>query len=50
MGDIVRSGDNVMRCVIDLIGDVGESRFIDRARVSAIRRRAFVRSLAWRSS
>lgn len=40
MGDIVRSGDRVMRCVIDLFGDVGESRFIDRARVSAIKRRA----------
>lgn len=50
MGDIVRSGDNVMRCVIDLTGDVGESRFIDRARVSAINRRAWSRSLACRSS
>lgn len=40
MGEIVRSGDNVMRWVIDLHGDVGESRFMDRALVSAIRRRA----------
>lgn len=48
MGEIVRSGDNVMRCVIDLTGDVGDSRLL--AFVSAIKRRAWSRSRAWRSS
>lgn len=50
MGEIVRSGDSVIRCVIDLSGDVGDSRFIDRALVSAIKRRARFRRLACRSS
>lgn len=50
IGDIVRSGDNVIRCVISLIGDVGESTFCDLARVSAIKRRACSRRRAWRSS
>lgn len=38
IGEIVRSGDNVIRCVIDLTGDVGDSRPL--AFVSAIKRRA----------
>lgn len=46
IGDIVRSGDSVIRCVINLIGDVGESTLCDLARVSAIRRRACSRSRA----
>lgn len=50
MGDIVRSGDNVIRCVIDLTGDVGESKLNDFARVSAIKRRACSRKRACRSS
>ncbi len=50
IGDIVRSGDNVIRCVINFIGDVGESRLCDLARVSAIKRLACSRSRAWRSS
>lgn len=50
IGDIVRSGDNVIRCVISLMGDVGESRLCDLARVSAIKRRACSRRRAWRSS
>ena len=49
IGEIVRSGDNVMRCVIERTGDDGESRFIDFARVSAIKRRACSRSLICRS-
>lgn len=40
IGDMVRSGDKVIRCVISLIGDVGESKLCDLARVSAINRRA----------
>ena len=46
IGDIVRSGDNVIRCVINLIGDVGESKLLDFARVSAIKRRACSRRRA----
>lgn len=45
IGEIVRSGDNVMRCVIVRTGDEGESKLIDFARVSAISRRACSRSL-----
>lgn len=44
IGDIVRSGDKVIRCFI-LTGDVGESKLCDRARVSAIKRRACSRNL-----
>lgn len=47
MGDIVRSGDRVIRWVMVLIGDVGESDF---ARVSAINRRACSRKRICRSS
>lgn len=45
IGEIVRSGDKVIEknC---LIGDVGESELIERARVSAIKRRACSRNLA----
>lgn len=50
IGDIVRSGDNVIRCAIDFAGDVGESKLNDFARVSAIRRRACSRNRACRSS
>lgn len=50
IGDIVRSGDSVIRWVISLIGDVGESRLCDLARVSAIKRRACSRKRAWRCS
>lgn len=46
IGDIVRSGDKVIRCVISLIGEVGESRLCDLARVSAINRRACSRRRA----
>lgn len=46
IGDIVRSGDNVIRCVIGFNGDVGESKLIDRALVSAIKRRACSRKRA----
>lgn len=46
IGDIVRSGDKVILCVINFIGDVGESRLCDLARVSAIKRRACSRSRA----
>lgn len=50
IGDIVRSGDNVIRWAIDFTGDVGESKLNDFARVSAIRRRACSRKRACRSS
>lgn len=50
IGDIVRSGDKVIRCVIILTGDVGESKLFDRARVSAIKRLACSRNLTCRSS
>lgn len=46
IGDIVRSGDNVILWVINFIGDVGESKLRDFARVSAIRRRACSRKRA----
>lgn len=49
IGDIVRSGDKVIRCA-NFPGDVGESKLCDRARVSAIRRRACSRNRTWRSS
>ena len=40
MGEIVRSGDSVILCVIDRTGDDGESRLIDFALVSAMSRLA----------
>lgn len=40
MGEMVRSGDRVIRWVIILMGEFGESMFRERARVSAISRRA----------
>lgn len=50
IGEIVRSGDSVMRCVIILTGELGESMFSERARVSAISRRACSRNRTCRSS
>ena len=44
MGEIVRSGERVILCVIDRTGEEGESRFIDFALVSAIKRLACTRS------
>lgn len=50
IGEIVRSGDNVIRCDIDVIGDVGESKLFDLALVSAIKRLACSRKRCFRSS
>ena len=49
IGEIVRSGDKVIRCVMGRTGDDGESRFMDFARVSAINRRACSRRRCCRS-
>lgn len=45
----MRSGDNVIRCVIVRTGDEGESKLMDFARVSAISLRACSRNLVCRS-
>lgn len=49
IGEIVLSGDKVIRCVIGRTGDEGESKFIDLALVSAMSRRACSRNLICRS-
>jgi hypothetical protein len=49
IGEMVLSGDNVMRCVRGRTGEEGESRLMDFARVSAISRRACSRRRCWRS-
>lgn len=48
IGEIVLSGDKVIRCVMGRTGDDGESRLIF-ARVSAINRRACSRRRCCRS-
>lgn len=50
IGEMVRSGDSVIRCVMDLTGDEGESKLMDLARVSAINFLACSRKRCCRSS